>query len=738
MNRATAAVALILVGSGGLRADPPARVDSHGNPLPPGAVARLGSARLRHAGSVRDVVFSPDGARLAVTSEDGRVTVWETDTGRLVCRADAGGLPSVAFGADGKTVGTFAEKVGFRVFDRDTGRRRSEDRSALKIDTHENPALQPKPVLAPGLRWMAYRTGERENCRVVVIDPASERHVTSYPLRHHGWATQVVFSPDGGRLGIGDADSGNTTVWVCDPTVGRVVFEQKVEGVNSTAVALSRDGTRVAVVTRPHATDTPPAAARVWDTATGQLLRAVPVRDSLHESMAFSPDGRTLALLGKEHGPPPRPYDWNNVIRLIDVANGEVVGRFVTRVEHGRLSYSPDGRWVAVAAWMRVEVFETATGRVVPGRDDEFEPEANRLHAYRAVEFRPDGTLLVRPDGNDGLEVWNPLTGRRTDVIPLPPDGTFAHTLSPDGKRLVYSACPGHTDGERRLWDRGRKADVARATYPGVVLPRFDFTADSRRLFMHPQRAEPAASDVWELDPATLAPVRGFELGRPFHNVPLWDGRVAAGGLRRFDVPVGGANPQPTGTIRQWDLTTGKEGAVIRWAPDATADMGAERVGDVRWFEARAASADGRWIAVYQFIGRRGPGHRDNQDRITGDRFLCVYDTSDGRERARFVVSPDPAASVEGHWTPAITLSPDGRLVAVAGAGSACRVFEVATGAERRKLTGWTGSGSPGQYNRVADVQFSPDGRFLLTTSAADGVLVWDAAALAPPRPVGP
>src|SRR5205823_3534926 len=62
------------------------RVDLYGDPLPPGAVARLGTIRLRHH-DASGVTFSKDGKRLiSFSSWDGAVCVWDAASGKLVER----------------------------------------------------------------------------------------------------------------------------------------------------------------------------------------------------------------------------------------------------------------------------------------------------------------------------------------------------------------------------------------------------------------------------------------------------------------------------------------------------------------------------------------------------------------------------------------------------------------------------------------------------------------------------
>src|SRR5271155_2795029 len=96
------ALGIILLGLG---ASMPQQVqaqtqDAYGDPLPPGALFRLGTQRLRH-GAITSLAWSPDGKWVASAAGLGNVNsarVWDAATGKLVsqCQHQAGGR-TVAF-----------------------------------------------------------------------------------------------------------------------------------------------------------------------------------------------------------------------------------------------------------------------------------------------------------------------------------------------------------------------------------------------------------------------------------------------------------------------------------------------------------------------------------------------------------------------------------------------------------------------------------------------------------------
>jgi WD40 repeat protein len=82
------------------------RLDLHGDPLPEGAVARLGSSRLRHDDWIRNLVFLPNGKSLMAATNEPFVRIWDVASGREVRQIGKtdSSLMSAALSPDGRTI----------------------------------------------------------------------------------------------------------------------------------------------------------------------------------------------------------------------------------------------------------------------------------------------------------------------------------------------------------------------------------------------------------------------------------------------------------------------------------------------------------------------------------------------------------------------------------------------------------------------------------------------------------
>lgn len=345
---------ILIVAALGLTVIPSIRAGDE--PLPPGAVRRLGDTRFRAGGEVTDLLFSSDGteltSRVPVDRTTTRVTVWDVATGATV-----------------------------------------------RVTT------EPR---RPGTRARWGTTIIPDSPRGVVIDSDGVATVRDFEAGkdlvrltgHFARVCAVTVSPDGKRLATASVD-GLIRVW--DTETFRPLIESRGHSAAVRGVEVSPDG-RLALTTGADGT------ARVWDLGTGRELRAFPAHEEANP--CFTPDGAAVCGIPQESRATVRDLvtGWEISSSVPRHNDPLAVVRWCLRQCGVSAALSPDGRTVAIGGRAgTVVLYETASGQARRKL-----PPLNG--ACLDLTFTPDGAKLLTAGQDHSVLVW----AVRLQDTPLP------------------------------------------------------------------------------------------------------------------------------------------------------------------------------------------------------------------------------------------------------------------------------------------------------------------------------
>jgi WD40 repeat protein len=436
------------------------------------------------------VAFSPDGKTVAAGGSDGRVLLWQTETGRLISQEEGhqGEILASAFGRDSKTLVSAGADGVVRLWDPST-------RRPVRTFKGHRGAVR-AVAFSPDGKLLATGGDDRA---VRLWDSATGKSLAQHNV-HTAAITTLAFSPDGQILGSGGHD-GRALLCPITPAqlqsyefqgpvqIPSILFKSSVFALTFTSDSkqiivageggwLSRfdvaNGQRLtsylgdvwnirSVVVSPDGSTLvaggQDGVIRRWKVASGQeLIPPGPVGHSaVVVGMAVAPGGRHLATVGLE-----------GTLQLWDARSGQrlQVSRPTWRTPHVRgtqwaLAFVPPGDQVATGGSDGViRVQDRATGKLV--REWPAHPDRSPISALACSS---DGRIVASAGASDGVLLWDAATGKGIGVCARA-SRVIRLTFARNDTVLVG----GTADGTVCLWDPtgGKRLHVLRGL-PGPV-----------------------------------------------------------------------------------------------------------------------------------------------------------------------------------------------------------------------------------------------------------------------------
>ena len=338
-----------------------------------------------------EVVYSPDGKSIAFGEGYG-ITIRDAESGREVqtLLAQSKAIGSVVYNPDSKniTAGSIDGKIF--IWDAESGRQ-------LRI--HSVPVVLSGNTYVDSYnffaRSMVYSpdgkhltvTMNLQTVKIIDIETGREVRTLSWSMPNTISDIRVVYSPDGRRIVTGSSD-GLVRIW--DAMNGRLLHTLSGHTSGIWALAYSPDGKYIA--SGSHDTK-----VRIWDAESGKgiLFFSGHTDDNTIwgavRSLAYSPDGRYIASSS--------PY----TIRIWDAQNGQE--KISIRGGVQCLAYSPDGKNIVAGNGRGILILNAESGRVQMSL-------VGHIADVRSVAYSSDGKKILSHSFDNTIRLWDAATGK--------------------------------------------------------------------------------------------------------------------------------------------------------------------------------------------------------------------------------------------------------------------------------------------------------------------------------------
>jgi WD40 repeat protein len=578
-------------------------------------------------------------------------------------------------------------------------------------------------------------------------------------------ASNVAFSPNGKILVSNGANGIN--LW--DVSSGAIIGQLNSKSSGKVShLAFNPDGRLLAAADDQK-------QVVVWDISTRKPVGKPLRHPGLITTIAFSPDGKSLAVGGSMG------------IAIWDIETRKMLTQPLQGHSVNQLVFDPSGHKIAaINADRTLVIWEIASGkpRVL----------SENLGVLWAVAFSPDGKTLASSDTGGSIAIWDVQSGLKVSTLSGGHSGSVSSLIFHPSGRLLVS---GSADGTLAFWDLSDQTRIYKTLRPAVGgVEHIALSLDGRTMAVGGY----GSISLWEIDTTSLYPENQLiseTLGRHIvaplcaansPNGELWAIKNTSGKLTLlnrsgdplFEFETGqteevcGIAFHPDGqylatgfdqnAILIWDISTyqlvgpalrghtgpvlsvayspnGKilasgstDGTVILWDATQGHALGEPLKGQIGPIYSLAFSPDSNTLAaggeeamvLWNLpSGQRGEIFNNYYDSVKSVAFspngLMLATGSDDFDVKFWPISGKPPTyTLPGHEysVNSVTFSPDGKTLASAGDDEMIILWDVANGQR-------IGPALSGYHGSVQAIRFSVDGKTLFSVNADGSITEW-------------